>query len=96
MRKILVLEGGFNEEHEVSLNTSKEIQKSLERMKFDYEVMQVNPINFSGFVITLTRFGLFKLIGKNLTNGKFDRRILGCHHLHRGECSYFCWSKSFI
>ena len=46
MKKILVLEGGFNEEHEISLNTSKEVQKSLERMKFKFEVLQVNPINF--------------------------------------------------
>ena len=29
-------------------------------------------------------------------NGKFDRRILGCHYLDRSECSYFCWSKPFI
>ena len=27
--KILILEGGFNEEHEVSLATAKEIKKSL-------------------------------------------------------------------
>ena len=46
MKKILVLEGGFNEEHEISLNTSKEVQKSLERMKFKFEVLQVNPLNF--------------------------------------------------
>ena len=47
MKKILVLEGGFNEEHEISLNTSKEVQKSLKRMKFKFEVLQVNPVNFS-------------------------------------------------
>ena len=47
MKKILVLEGGFNEEHEVSLNTSKEVQKSLKRMKLKFEVLEVNPKNFS-------------------------------------------------
>ena len=46
-KKILVLEGGFNEEHEVSLSTSKEVQKSLERMKLKFEVLKVNPNNFS-------------------------------------------------
>ena len=46
MQKILVLEGGFNEEHEISLNTSIEVQKSLTRLKFDFEVLEVNPINF--------------------------------------------------
>ena len=31
MKKILVLEGGFNEEHEISLRTSKEVQKIFEK-----------------------------------------------------------------
>ena len=47
MKKILVLEGGFNEEHEVSLSTSKEVQESLKRMKLKFEVLKVNPKNFS-------------------------------------------------
>ena len=47
MKKILVLEGGFNEEHEVSLRTSKEVQKSLKRMKLKFEVLKVNPKNFN-------------------------------------------------
>ena len=51
MKKILVLEGGFNEEHEISLNTSKEVQRSLERMKFKFEVLQVNPENFSEKIV---------------------------------------------
>jgi len=46
MKKIVVLEGGFNEEHEVSLNTSKEVQKSLNRLRFEFEVILVNPKNF--------------------------------------------------
>jgi len=47
MKKILILEGGYNEEHEISLNTSKEVQKSLKRMKLKFEVLRVNPSNFS-------------------------------------------------
>ncbi len=47
MKKVLVLEGGFNEEHEVSLRTSKEVQKSLRRLKLKFEVLKVNPKNFS-------------------------------------------------
>ena len=46
MKKIAILEGGFNEEHEVSLNTSKEVQKSLKRLGFEFEVILVNPKNF--------------------------------------------------
>ena len=51
MKKILVLEGGFNEEHEISLNTSKEVQNSLARMKFKFDVLQVNPKNFSEKIV---------------------------------------------
>ena len=40
MKKVLVLEGGFNEEHEVSLRTSKEVQKSLKRMKLKFDLIE--------------------------------------------------------
>ena len=33
MTKILILQGGFNEEHKVSLNTSKEIATALKKLK---------------------------------------------------------------
>ena len=46
MKKILLLEGGFNEEHKVSINTSKEVKKSLARMKVEFEVTKVDPTNF--------------------------------------------------
>ena len=46
MKKIIVLEGGLNEEHEVSLNTSKQVQKSLKNLNFEFDVMKVDPINF--------------------------------------------------
>ena len=46
MKKIIVLEGGFNEEHEVSLNTSKQVQKSLKNMSFEFDVILVDPKNF--------------------------------------------------
>jgi len=46
MKKIVVLEGGLNEEHEVSINSSKQIQKALINLNYDYEVLSVNPMNF--------------------------------------------------
>ena len=46
MKKILVLEGGFNEEHEISISTSKEIKKSLKRMKYIFSTIKVNPLDF--------------------------------------------------
>ena len=46
-KKILILEGGFNEEHEVSLKTSKEIQKILNKNKIKFKIIKVNPKNFN-------------------------------------------------
>ena len=45
-KKILILEGGFNEEHKVSLNTSLEVQKVLRKLKIQYKILKVNPNNF--------------------------------------------------
>ena len=43
MKKIVILEGGYNEEHEISLNTSKAVQKSLQNMNLIYDVILVDP-----------------------------------------------------
>ncbi len=45
-KKILILEGGYNEEHKVSLNSSIEIQKSLDKLKITYKVLKVNYKSF--------------------------------------------------
>ena len=47
MKRILLLEGGFNEEHEISLKTSLEVQKSLRKMKLNFDVITVDPKNFA-------------------------------------------------
>jgi len=44
-KKILILEGGLNEEHDVSLVTSKEIQKILNQNKVKFITLKVNPKN---------------------------------------------------
>ena len=46
-KNILVLEGGFNEEHEVSLATSQEVKKSLHNLEIKYESLIVNPDSFN-------------------------------------------------
>ncbi len=46
MNEILILEGGFNEEHEVSLKTAKEVKKILKKNKIKYESILVDPKNF--------------------------------------------------
>ena len=44
--KFLILEGGFNEEHEVSLSTAKEIKKSLFNQNIEFKTLLVSPKNF--------------------------------------------------
>ena len=44
--KVLVLEGGFNEEHEVSLATGKQVKKVLIENKIKHRAMTVDPNTF--------------------------------------------------
>ncbi len=46
MKKILILQGGFNEEHKVSLNTAKQISKALKKLKIYFRTLTVNPKTF--------------------------------------------------
>ncbi len=46
MKKILILQGGYNEEHKVSLKTSKEVSKTLKKLKISYKTINVNPKKF--------------------------------------------------
>ena len=50
-KKILILEGGKNEEHEVSLKTSREIKKALGKLKIEYKSIKVDPNNFEKKII---------------------------------------------
>ena len=45
-KKFLILEGGFNEEHQVSLKSSIEIQKVLKQNKIKFITIKVDPKNF--------------------------------------------------
>ncbi len=55
-KKILILEGGNNEEHDVSLVTSKEIQKILNLNKLKFKTLRVNPKNFHKKIIHYKNF----------------------------------------
>ena len=44
--KVLVLEGGNNEEHDVSLATAKEVKKSLSNLNIQYDAINVSPDTF--------------------------------------------------
>ena len=51
MTKILILQGGFNEEHNVSLNTSQEIAKAFKKLKINFKILTVNPITFEDDIL---------------------------------------------
>ena len=55
-KKILILEGGLNEENDVSLVTSKEIQKILTQNKLQFKTLRVNPKNFPKKIINYKNF----------------------------------------
>ncbi len=55
-KKILILEGGNNEEHDVSLITSREIQKILNQNKLKFKILRVNPKNFHKKIINYKNF----------------------------------------
>ena len=55
-KKILILEGGNNEEHDVSLVTSTEIQKILKQNKLKFKTLRVNPKNFHKKIINYKNF----------------------------------------
>ena len=47
IKKILILEGGFNEEHDVSLSSAKEVRKAIDALNYQSESIIVNPVDFS-------------------------------------------------
>ena len=55
-KKILILEGGNNEEHDVSLVTSREIQKILNQNKLKFKILRVNPKNFHKKIINYKNY----------------------------------------
>ncbi len=62
IKNILILEGGYNEEHEVSLKTSKEIQKILDKIKIKYKTLRVNPKNFEKKIKKYNNFICFNAL----------------------------------
>ncbi len=61
-KKILILEGGYNEEHKVSLKSSLEVQKSLKKANIKFKVLKVNPINFEKKILMFSKFVCFNAL----------------------------------
>ena len=60
--KILILEGGYNEEHDVSLDTSLEIQKILKKIKIKFESIRVNSKDFEKKIIKYKNYICFNAL----------------------------------
>ena len=55
MVKVLILQGGYNEEHKVSINTAKEVTKVLKKLKIHFKVLTVNPVTFNKDILRYAR-----------------------------------------
>ena len=55
MKKILILQGGYNEEHKVSINTAKQIAKALSKLKLHYKTLTVTPDTFEKDIIKFSK-----------------------------------------
>ena len=58
-KKVLILEGGFNEEHEISLSTASEVKKSLKSLGYYYDSLLVEPHTFSKQIRNYNTFDIF-------------------------------------
>ena len=67
LEKVLVLEGGYNEEHEISLSTAKEVKKSLNDLKIEFDSLIVNPKTFKKDIMNFDN----KYICFNALHGTF-------------------------
>jgi len=65
--KILVLEGGFNEEHEISIETGKQVKQSLLNLKINFDSIVVEPNNFERIIKKFDR----KYLCFNALHGTF-------------------------
>ena len=63
----MILQGGFNEEHKVSINTAKQITKALSKLKLDYKTLTVNPDTFEKDILKISN----KYICFNALHGTF-------------------------
>ena len=97
-KKILVLEGGFNEEHEISLSTAKQIKKSFKELGLNYKSLIVNPNSFENDIMDFDN----SYICFNALHGQYgeDGQIqtildnLSFKYTHsNAETSYNCFNK---
>ncbi len=95
--KILILEGGFNEEHEVSLKTSAEIQKVFKKNKIKFDKLKVNPSNFENKISKFKNYICFNALHGPFGEDGQVQKILKKYKIkytHSGiQSSALCFNK---
>ena len=105
MKKILILQGGFNEEHKVSLNTANEVAKALKKLKIDFKKLTVNPLTFINDISKFSNnyicfnalhgtFGEDGKVQKILKKKKF--RVTHSNHISSINCFNKIKSKKIV
>ena len=87
LKKILILQGGHNEEHRVSLNTAKQIEIALKKLKISFKTLTVNPLTFEKDILKFSN----EYICFNALHGTFGEDGKIQRILHNKK---FCFTHS--
>ena len=96
-KKVLILEGGYNEEHKVSLKSSLEIQKVLKKNNIRFKILKVNPKNFKKKILIFNNFICFNALHGPFGEDGQIQKILKKNNIkftHSGiKSSKICFDK---
>ena len=98
MKKILILQGGFNEEHKVSLSTANEVAKALTKLKIEFKRLTVDPKTFTNDISIFSNDHICfnSLHGSFGEDGKIQKilKIKGFRFTHSNQTSSInCFNK---
>ena len=96
--KILILEGGLNEEHEISLATGQEVKKALKNLDINFDSIIVDPITFEQDIVKFSSDYLCfnALHGPFGEDGKIQKILdkASFRYTHSSaKASYNCFNK---
>ena len=98
IKKIIILEGGLNEEHKVSLYSSNEVKKIFIKKNINYKIIKVNPLNFYKIVKKYNNTICFNALHGSFGEDGQIQKILRDNKIkftHSGiNSSKLCFNKS--
>ena len=93
--KILILEGGHNEEHEVSLNSSLEVQKVLKYLKIKFKTLMVKPQSFEKKISKYKDYLVFNALHGTFGEDGQVQKILKKNNIRFTHSSFLSSKKCF-